>query len=60
MSAQSAGYVAFSMRRVAALVLRHWYVIKSSWPRIFDLMYWPLVQMLMWLSLIHISEPTRH
>jgi ABC-2 type transport system permease protein len=48
MSAQSPGYVAFSMRRVAALVLRHWYVIKSSWPRIFDLMYWPLVQMLMW------------
>jgi len=48
MSAQSPDYVAFSPRRVAALVLRHWYVIKSSWPRIFDLMYWPLVQMLMW------------
>jgi ABC-2 type transport system permease protein len=48
MSAQSLDYVAFSPRRVAALVLRHWYVIKSSWPRIFDLMYWPLVQMLMW------------
>ena len=30
------------------MVLRHWYVIKSSWPRIFDLMYWPMVQMLMW------------
>jgi ABC-2 type transport system permease protein len=48
MSAQSPDYVAFSPRRVSALVLRHWYVIKSSWPRIFDLMYWPLVQMLMW------------
>jgi ABC-2 type transport system permease protein len=45
---QSPPYVAFSLRRVAALVLRHWYVIKSSWPRIFDLMYWPTVQMLMW------------
>jgi ABC-2 type transport system permease protein len=45
---QSPPYIAFSPRRVAALVLRHWYVIKSSWPRIFDLMYWPMVQMLMW------------
>jgi ABC-2 type transport system permease protein len=48
MSVQSPPYVAFSPRRVAAMVLRHWYVIKSSWPRIFDLMYWPMVQMLMW------------
>src|SRR5262245_27288873 len=48
MTAQSASYVAFSPRRIGALVLRHWYVIKSSWPRIFDLMYWPMVQMLMW------------
>ncbi len=48
MSVQSPEYVAFSPRRVAAMVLRHWYVIKSSWPRIFDLMYWPMVQMLMW------------
>ena len=48
MSARTPQYVAFSPRRVAAVVLRHWYVIKSSWPRIFDLMYWPMVQMLMW------------
>jgi ABC-2 type transport system permease protein len=48
MTAQSPAYVAFSLRRVLALVLRHWYVIKSSWPRVFDLMYWPMVQMLMW------------
>jgi ABC-2 type transport system permease protein len=46
--AQSPAYIAFSPRRVLALVLRHWYVIKSSWPRVFDLMYWPMVQMLMW------------
>ncbi|MBM3527984.1 MAG: ABC transporter permease [Alphaproteobacteria bacterium] len=45
---QSPAYAAFSLRRIAALVLRHWYVIKSSWPRVFDLMYWPMVQMLMW------------
>jgi ABC-2 type transport system permease protein len=41
-------YVAFSPRRVLAIVLRHWYLLKSSWPRVFDLMYWPTVQMLMW------------
>jgi ABC-2 type transport system permease protein len=47
-SPHSPAYVAFSPRRILALVLRHWYVIKSSWPRVFDLMYWPMVQMLMW------------
>ena len=41
-------HVSFSPRRVGAIVLRHWYLLKSSWPRIFDLMYWPAVQMLMW------------
>src|SRR5262245_6832756 len=47
-SVQSPAYVAVSPRRVAAMVLRHWYLLKASWPRIFDLMYWPMVQMLMW------------
>jgi ABC-2 type transport system permease protein len=48
MNVQSPAYAAFSLRRIVALVLRHWYVIKSSWPRVFDLIYWPMVQMLMW------------
>src|SRR5262245_61511415 len=48
MSTPAPDYTAFSVRRIAAMVLRHGYVIKSSWPRIFDLMYWPMVQMLMW------------
>jgi ABC-2 type transport system permease protein len=48
MSMQSPAYVAVSPRRVAAMVLRHWYLLRASWPRIFDLMYWPAVQMLMW------------
>ena len=30
------------------MVLRYWYVIRSSWPRTAELIYWPLVQMLMW------------
>jgi ABC-2 type transport system permease protein len=38
----------FSFNRVAAMVRRYWYVLRSSWPRILDLIYWPTVQMLMW------------
>ena len=40
--------VPLSPRRVAAMVLRYWYLLRSSWPRILDLIYWPTVQMLMW------------
>ena len=48
MSVQAPARVALSARRMFAMVLRHWYLLKSSWPRVFDLMYWPAVQMLMW------------
>ena len=39
-----------SMRiaRIGAMVLRYWYLLRSSWPRLLDLVYWPAVQMLMW------------
>ena len=30
------------------MVLRYWYLLRSSWPRVLDLIYWPAVQMLMW------------
>jgi ABC-2 type transport system permease protein len=40
--------VNFSVRRVSAMVRRYWYLLRSSWPRILDLIYWPAVQMLMW------------
>jgi ABC-2 type transport system permease protein len=43
-----AASAAFSPRRVAAMVLRYWYLLRSSWPRLLDLIYWPAVQMLMW------------
>src|SRR5438270_1430511 len=48
MTGQSPARVAFSPRRVGAMVLRHWYLLSSSWPRVLDLIYWPAVQMLMW------------
>jgi ABC-2 type transport system permease protein len=38
----------FSLHRVFAMVRRYWYLLRSSWPRILDLIYWPTVQMLMW------------
>ena len=43
-----AASAAYSPRRVAAMVLRYWYLLRSSWPRLLDLIYWPAVQMLMW------------
>lgn len=37
-----------SLGRIWGLVLRYWYVMRSSWPRTAELIYWPLVQMLTW------------
>ena len=34
--------------RMYALSLRHLYLIKSSFPRILDLIYWPTIQILLW------------
>ncbi len=39
---------AFSPRRIGALVMRYVYLLKNSWPRIFELMYWPTIQMILW------------
>ncbi len=55
---QQTGVVA-SLRRIYGLVLRYWYVIRSSWPRTAELIYWPLVQMLMWGFLqMHLAKTT--
>jgi ABC-2 type transport system permease protein len=45
---EAIAYHAYSFRRVAAMVLRYWYLLRHSWPRIVDLVYWPAVQMAMW------------
>ncbi|MFX4220338.1 MAG: ABC transporter permease [Thalassobaculum sp.] len=39
---------AASIRRIAAMVRRYWYLIKGSWPRLAELAYWPTVQMILW------------
>jgi ABC-2 type transport system permease protein len=38
----------FSPTRVGAMVLRYMYLLRSSLPRLLELIYWPAVQMLMW------------
>ena len=34
--------------RIYALYLRHFYLIKSSFPRVLDLIYWPTIQIILW------------
>jgi ABC-2 type transport system permease protein len=49
--------IAYSPRRVAAMVERYWYLLRSSWARLIELVYWPAVQMLMWGFLqVYIGE----
>ena len=42
------GVLDFSPRRTGAMMLRYWYLLRSSWPRLLDLVYWPTVQMITW------------
>ena len=37
-----------SLRRVAAMVTRYTHLMRSSWSRILDLLYWPALQMITW------------
>jgi ABC-2 type transport system permease protein len=39
------------------MVLRYWYLLRSSWPRLLELVYWPMVQALTWgLIQVYIAE----
>ena len=35
-------------KRIWAMVLRHTYLLRSSWPRVLELAYWPTFQLLLW------------
>jgi ABC-2 type transport system permease protein len=48
MSAWTEDVLDFSLHRSAAMMLRYWYLLRSSWPRLLDLVYWPTVQMITW------------
>jgi len=34
--------------RVAAMLLRHWYLLTSSWPRLLEMVYWPALTLISW------------
>src|SRR5260370_24914308 len=38
----------FSPMRVSAMVQRYWYLLRGSWPRVLELVYWPTLQMIIW------------
>ncbi|HYC14901.1 MAG TPA: ABC transporter permease [Stellaceae bacterium] len=40
--------IALPLRRIAAIVLRHLYLMRGSWPRALELVYWPTMTMIVW------------
>jgi ABC-2 type transport system permease protein len=40
--------LAISPHRINAMVLRYLYLLRSSWSRILELIYWPAVQLFVW------------
>jgi ABC-2 type transport system permease protein len=43
-----ATYGGISPQRIGAMILRYWYLLLSSWPRLLELMYWPILQVITW------------
>jgi ABC-2 type transport system permease protein len=37
-----------SPHRIGAMILRYWYLLMSSWPRLLELLYWPALQIITW------------
>ena len=40
--------IKMKFNKIYALSLRHLYLIKGSFPRILDLIYWPTIQIILW------------
>ena len=38
----------FSLRRVWAMVIRYIFLLRGYWPRVMELAYWPIMQMILW------------
>src|SRR2546429_3854461 len=43
-----AAHHGISAHRIQAMVLRYWYLLMSSWPRLLELIYWPALQIITW------------
>src|SRR5215471_7893227 len=41
-------YGGISANRIGAMILRYWYLLLSSWPRLLELLYWPALQVITW------------
>ena len=48
MSAHSTSAITLAPHRVGAMVLRYLYLLRSSWTRLLELIYWPAVQLFVW------------
>jgi len=48
MSSPFATALTLAPHRVGAMVLRYLYLLRSSWSRVLELIYWPAVQLLVW------------
>jgi ABC-2 type transport system permease protein len=48
MSVQSRSALTLAPHRVGAMVLRYLYLLRSSWTRVIELIYWPAIQLLVW------------
>lgn len=40
--------LAIAPHRIGAMILRYWYLLISSWPRLLELIYWPTLQIITW------------
>jgi len=45
---RSTDFARFSFRRVGGVVLRHLYLLRGSWTRIAELIYWPMINVVTW------------
>jgi ABC-2 type transport system permease protein len=46
-----------ALHRIGAMILRYWYLMLSSWPRLTELVYWPTLQIVSWGFLqVYISQ----
>ena len=45
---RSSAHRGIAPHRIGAMVLRYWYLLMSSWPRLLELIYWPALQIITW------------
>src|SRR5215204_2474126 len=48
MSVPATNALTLAPHRIGAMVLRYLYLLRSSWSRVLELIYWPAVQLFVW------------